>query len=158
MPETAAALSSGGFSNVFPRPSYQDAALEKYLAALGPQNTNSGVFNVSGRGYPDVSAQAVNFHVLENGVESATISGTSGSCPIFASVVALLNDQLLNAGKSPLGFLNPLLYSQAAGAFNDITTGSNPGVDPGPCSSVGFPALQGWDAVCLLARLSCLST
>jgi tripeptidyl-peptidase-1 len=38
---------------------------------------------------------------------------------------ALLNDQLLTAGKKPLGFLNPWLYSTAASALNDITSGAN---------------------------------
>jgi tripeptidyl-peptidase-1 len=42
-------------------------------------------------------------------------------------MVSLINDKLLNAGKSPLGFLNPLLYQMAAAkptAFNDITSGT----------------------------------
>jgi hypothetical protein len=55
----------------------------------------------------------------------------------------LLNDQLLHAGKSPLGFLNPWLYSAAASAMNDITTGqSNYG-----CGQNGFSAAVGWDPV-----------
>ena len=45
------------------------------------------------------------------------------------------------AGKKSLGFLNPLIYSaQGQAAFNDITTGSNPG-----CGTKGFPASIGWD-------------
>ncbi len=72
------------------------------------------------------------------------VLGTSASTPMFASMVALVNDQLLNAGLRPLGFLNPLLYSAgAAGVFNDIVVGNNPG-----CGSDGFPALPGWDPVC----------
>jgi hypothetical protein len=39
----------------------------------------------------------------------------------FASVVSLLNDRLIGAGKSVLGFLNPFLYSTSADALNDIT-------------------------------------
>lgn len=46
------------------------------------------------------------------------------SSPIFASVIALLNDELVAAGKSPLGFLNPFLYSTGASALADITTGA----------------------------------
>lgn len=30
------------------------------------------------------------------------IGGTSASCPIFASVISLINDRLIAAGKSPL--------------------------------------------------------
>lgn len=46
------------------------------------------------------------------------------STPIFASVIALLNDERIAAGKSPLGFLNPLLYSTGASALHDITAGA----------------------------------
>ncbi|KAI0738969.1 peptidase S8/S53 domain-containing protein [Daedaleopsis nitida] len=139
-PETAAPFSAGGFSAVFPRPDYQDAAVEEYLRALG--DTNAGLFNASGRAYPDVSTQGDNFAVILNG-KLASFLGTSASSPTFASVIALINDQLLTAGKPPLGFLNPFLYSTGAGAFNDITSGSNPG-----CATDGFPALAGWDPVC----------
>jgi tripeptidyl-peptidase-1 len=55
-----------------------------------------------------------------------TVSGTSASAPTFASIIALLNDELIAAGKPPLGFLNPLLYS-APETLTDITSGNNPG-------------------------------
>ena len=35
--------------------------------------------------------------------EEGTVDGTSCASPIFASVVALINDALIEAGKSPLG-------------------------------------------------------
>jgi tripeptidyl-peptidase-1 len=41
-------------------------------------------------------------------------------------VIGLLNDELLNAGKPVLGYLNPWLYANP-GAFNEVTTGNNPG-------------------------------
>ncbi len=137
--EQAAPFSSGGFSNVFKRPAYQDDAVAAYLKQLG--NTNQGLFNTEGRAFPDVSAQGVNF-VVDVAGQGQGVSGTSASSPVFASVIALLNDELLNQGKAPLGFLNPLLYSQGAAALNDITKGSNPG-----CGTDGFPALTGWDPV-----------
>lgn len=143
-PEVAADFSSGGFSNIFARPAYQDDAVAAYLSQLG--NTNAGLFQTKGRAFPDVSTQGVQFVIAVAG-QAQGVSGTSASSPTFASVVALLNDELLNAGKSPLGFLNPLIYSSgSAAAFNDITSGSNPG-----CGTDGFPALTGWDPVCLLA-------
>lgn len=74
--------------------------------------------------------------------QAGLVGGTSCSSPIFASVVALLNDRLVAAGKPVLGFLNPFLYSTGASALNDITTGSNPG-----CNTNGFPAVAGWDPV-----------
>ena len=137
--ETAASFSSGGFSNIFARPSYQSSVVSTYLTALG--TTNSGKFNTSGRAFPDVSAQGENVEIIVGG-SAGTVAGTSCSSPIFASVIALLNDELAEAGKSPLGFLNPFLYSTGASALNDVTTGSNPG-----CSTNGFPARAGWDPV-----------
>ncbi|KAJ7696455.1 family S53 protease [Mycena rosella] len=138
-PETASTFSSGGFSNVFGIPDYQKDAVAGYLTALG--STNSGLFNSSGgRGYPDVSAQGENFQIVSGG-ETQGVSGTSASSPLFASVIGLINDELVSTGKSPLGFLNPWLYANAA-ALNDVTTGSNPG-----CGTNGFPAKAGWDPV-----------
>lgn len=121
VPETAADFSSGGFSNYFGTPSYQTSAHATYLNAIG--STNSGKFNASGRGFPDVSAMGENVEIVWD-AETGTVAGTSCSSPIFASVVALLNDELIAAGKSPLGFLNPFLYSTGASALNDITTGA----------------------------------
>jgi tripeptidyl-peptidase I len=137
-PETAADFSSGGFSNYFGVPSYQTAARAAYLSALG--STDSGKFNTSGRGFPDVSAQGVSVEIVVDG-QAETVDGTSCASPIFASVVALLNDELAAAGKSPLGFLNPFLYANP-GALNDVASGSNPG-----CNTNGFPAKSGWDPV-----------
>ncbi|KAA1477309.1 subtilisin-like protein [Dentipellis sp. KUC8613] len=137
--ESAAALSSGGFSNYFGIPDYQADAVSGYLKTLG--STNRGLYNASGRGFPDVSAVGSNVQIALDG-ELVGIDGTSCSSPIFASVVGLLNDALIAAGKSPLGFLNPFLYSTGASAFTDITSGDNPG-----CNTNGFPAKAGWDPV-----------
>ena len=53
-----------------------------------------------------------------------------------------LNDNLLNAGKKPMGFLNPWIYGVAgpAGVFNDVTTGTN-----NAGYGDGFTATSGWD-------------
>jgi hypothetical protein len=45
----------------------------------------------------------------------------------------MLNDARISAGKCPLGFLNPFLYSKGYAALNDITEGQNPG-----CGTNGF--------------------
>ncbi|KAF7370370.1 Family S53 protease [Mycena sanguinolenta] len=141
-PETASTFSSGGFSNYFGIPDYQADAVATYLQTLG--TTNQGLFNTSGRGYPDVAAQACrrgeNVQIVSGG-KTQGVDGTSCSSPIFASVIALINDELITNGKSTLGFLNPFLYSNAA-ALNDVTTGSNTG-----CGTNGFPAKTGWDPV-----------
>ncbi|EIW73986.1 subtilisin-like protein [Coniophora puteana RWD-64-598 SS2] len=129
--------SGGGFSTIFPRPSYQDEQVSDYLTYLGDQY--SGLYNSSGRGYPDVSAQGINFLVEIYGYKSNE-TGTSASVPTFAGVIALLNDARSNAGKSTLGFLNPWLYSSGYSALNDITEGTNPGA-----GTNGFNATKGWD-------------
>ncbi|KAJ7048741.1 family S53 protease-like protein [Mycena amicta] len=140
--ETAASFSSGGFSNYFAIPSYQAADVATFLAGLG--TTNSGKFNRTGRGFPDIAFQGVNFEIAWD-AEEGTVSGTSCSSPSLAAVIALLNDGLIAAGKSPLGFLNPFIYSAAGrAALNDITSGDNPG-----CNTNGFTAGAGWDPVTL---------
>lgn len=97
-------------------------------------------YNQTGAGFPDISAQAENFVIVIDGF-SEGVSGTSCSSPTVAGIFALLNDIRYQAGKAPLGWLNPLLYQNPT-AFNDITSGSNPG-----CGTNGFPAAPGWDPV-----------
>ncbi|KAH9858512.1 family S53 protease-like protein [Lenzites betulinus] len=138
-PEVAVTFSSGGFSNMFPRPSYQSNAVDSYLKTLG--NTNAGLFNTSGRGFPDIAAQAQGFQVVVNG-QVKPVAGTSAASPTVASLVALLNDALFEEGHAPVGFLNPFLYSTGASALNDVTQGNNPG-----CGTDGFTAASGWDPV-----------
>jgi hypothetical protein len=101
----------------------ETTAINAYIKSIGTEY--AGLYNASGRAYPDVSAMGFNVLIVQDGTNMLT-SGTSASSPIFASVIGLLNDQLLNAGKPVLGFLNPWLYAHPT-AFNDITSGSNPG-------------------------------
>lgn len=119
-------------------PSLPVIAVASYLDFLG--STNSGKFNTSGRAFPDMSAQSENFIIAWDG-EFGTVDGTSCSTPFFAGMVALLNNELINGGGAPLGFLNPLIYS-ATDAFTDITSGDNPG-----CNTNGFSATTSWDPV-----------
>jgi tripeptidyl-peptidase I len=146
VPEVAVEFSGGGFSNYFSRPAYQDAAVNTYLSKYAdPAYTK--YFNVSGRAYPDVSAQGVAFHTIESGSDVPE-SGTSASCPAFAAVVALLNSDRISNGLPPFGLLNPWLYSKAADAkaFNDIVNGKGQGCESQIPGS-GFPATVGWDPV-----------
>ncbi|KAF8262584.1 subtilisin-like protein [Lactarius quietus] len=139
LPEWAAAFSGGGFSDYFERPIYQQQAADSFFEALG---TNyQGLYNVSGRGIPDVAAQSTGFRVFLNGIEGPD-AGTSGATPIFAGIISLLNDYRISNGMPPLGFLNPWLYSGGFTGLNDITRGSNPG-----CGTGGFAAIVGWDPV-----------
>ncbi|KAI0294231.1 tripeptidyl peptidase A [Multifurca ochricompacta] len=140
IPEVAVDFSGGGFSNFFPRPIWQDLAVTKFLKSL-PKGTYAGLFNPNGRAIPDVSAQADFFRIFFQG-RAVHIGGTSASSPSFAAFVALLNDARIAAGKSSLGFLNPLIYALNGNGFNDITAGNAPG-----CGTPGFNATAGWDPV-----------
>ncbi|KZV65057.1 family S53 protease [Peniophora sp. CONT] len=136
--EVAAGFSSGGFSNIFPRPWYQDKEVSSYLKDLG--DTYEGLYNASGRGFPDVAAIG-HYAAIAYAGEWALVDGTSVSAPVFAATVALLNDKLLAAGKPTLGFIQPLLYENPH-ALTDIKHGSNAG-----CDTDGFSAGSGWDPV-----------
>ncbi|KAF8146054.1 peptidase S8/S53 domain-containing protein, partial [Mycena galopus ATCC 62051] len=137
-PPTAFVSSAGGFSNYFPVPSYQAADTSAYLASIGDEY--SGMYNPSGRGFPDVAAEWEVYIV--NGVTS--IGGTSIASPVFASFIALVNDRLIAAGKPVLGFLNPVLYSIGKGGLDDVTIGQSSGCSG---STGGWNATTGWDPI-----------
>ncbi|KAH8988440.1 subtilisin-like protein [Lactarius hatsudake] len=139
LPEVAAGLSGGGFSTLFSRPNYQQQAVSSYLQNIGSQY--QGMYNPTGRGVPDIAAQALKFPIILDG-NVHIVSGTSGSAPVVAGIISLLNDYLISQGRSPLGFLNLWLYGGGLSGLNDITSGSNPG-----CNTDGFPAIVGWDPV-----------
>jgi uncharacterized protein (TIGR03437 family) len=134
----------GGTSIYFAKPAWQ----------AGP-----GVPNDNARDLPDVALAASfshdGYYVVRNGV-SVTTGGTSASAPVFAGILALLNQYLMNNGTQSapgLGNVNPALYRLAAagsGAFHDITVGSNivpcgKGTIDCPNGSMGFNAAPGYD-------------
>jgi tripeptidyl-peptidase-1 len=123
-PEKAVYFSSGGFSDLWKRPAYQDKAVTNYLEQLGSQW--DGLYNASGRGFPDVAAQGLAFRVVDKGL-TKPVGGTSASAPVFASIVALLNNARLAAGKPVLGFLNPWIYEVGYQGLNDIVDGGSQG-------------------------------
>jgi tripeptidyl-peptidase-1 len=133
--------SGGGFSNVFDMPSYQADALATYFAEHKPPY-GSDRYNTTqkSRGFPDVSANGVNYAMAVEG-QFISLFGTSASAPTFGSVVTLINTARLNAGKGSVGFINPALYANPT-IMNDITSGGNPG-----CGTPGFEAVEGWDPV-----------
>ncbi|KAI1796864.1 subtilisin-like protein [Ganoderma leucocontextum] len=145
---TTTFASGGGFSNVFPRPSWQDKQVADYLSQHGPAYA-PGVFNRSGRAYPDVSANGHPTAVVIAG-NFVVGGGTSASAPIVASLIAAVNDARIARGKGPVGWINPAMYSdQFKGVFNDVTNGSNPG-----CGTAGFQTASGWDPVTGLGTLN----
>jgi len=137
-------LSSGGFSNIFDRPAWQESVVSKYMevdTVMGMAETY-GANIMNGRGFPDVSAMAVGYPVVCTGV-AYLISGTSCASPVFAGIIALLNDHLLNNGKPTLGFLNPWLYSsEVSESLVDVVDDYSEG-----CTAIGWSAAEGWDPV-----------
>ena len=121
----------GGVSAVFPLPAWQ-------ANANVPAPSTSG----GGRGVPDVAGNAApetGYEIQVDG-QSEVVGGTSAVAPLWAGLVALMNQQL---GK-PLGFLNPLLYPLVGTpAFHDITQGNNGAYSAGPgwdaCTGLGSP-------------------
>lgn len=155
-PEEATFFSSGGFSDLFARPRYQDSAVDTFLHDhLGSRY--KGLFNASGRGFPDVSAQGMSYAVYDQGA-LGQFDGTSCAAPAFGGIVGLLNDARLRAGQPVLGFLNPWLYSGGQKGLNDIVRGASTGCDGNMrfggksngspvVSNASWNATQGWDPV-----------
>ncbi|MGH9616925.1 MAG: S53 family peptidase [Acidobacteriaceae bacterium] len=116
--------SGGGVSAVFALPAWQQSA-----------NISKATNGGSGRGVPDVAgdaAPATGYSIEVDG-ETEVVGGTSAVAPLWAGLVALLNQKL---GK-PVGFLNPQIYPmQGSDAFHDITSGNNG----------AYKAGAGWDA------------
>lgn len=137
----------GGFSNVSPRPSYQNTVVSSYLSS-GVKLPDDSFYNKSNRGFPDVSALGHNYLISWNG-GFQQVDGTSCSTPVLAGMITLLNSDRLNNGKDPLGFIVPLMYSayaSNAAIFNDITKGDNKCTEY-CCSKIGYEATKGWDPV-----------
>ncbi|KAN0025094.1 hypothetical protein ACTFIV_009510 [Dictyostelium citrinum] len=146
--------SGGGFSVTQSQPSYQFNAVNNYLqqqSSLPP----SFSFNSSNRAYPDISLVGSKYSIVQsNNITSSqcpcqtiSVDGTSCSSPSIAAMFSLINDKLLNAGKSTLGFLNPLLYQAAEespNVFNDIINGNN-NCNRMYCCEYGYKAVNGFD-------------
>lgn len=130
----------GGVSTVFALPTYQADA------KVPPQHETKK----PGRGLPDVSAVAdpqTGYRVLVDG-QAKIIGGTSAVAPLYAGLVALINQ----AKGKPVGFINPLLYLKGGQGFRDVVQGNNGVYSAGP----GWDACTGWgspDGVKLLGIL-----
>lgn len=166
-PEQAIDFSGGGFSEVFPRPSYQEHAVQDYLKQLGSQWKD--LYNPDGRAAPDVSAQATNFVVRDHGIwvsvrgtryvlqsrtEFYRLTVSSASAPVVAGIVSRLNAARLAQGRPRMGFLNPWLYGNGRSGLTDIVHGRSSGclgysngfLTP-QVPGAGWNATEGWDAV-----------
>jgi kumamolisin len=123
-----AGATGGGVSEAFPLPSFQSGA--------GVPHAPNGF---AGRGVPDVAGDAdptTGYSVRIDG-GATVLGGTSAVAPLWAGLLARINQAL----GTPVGFVNPLLYSPAAAAtFHPVTSGNNGGYSAGP----GWNPCTGW--------------
>jgi kumamolisin len=158
----------GGVSTVFPLPSWQvnagvpapadeqasaGAAVETHAARKHRKKKSGGgtgsgtgtgtgtAATTGGRGVPDVAGDASpesGYTILVDGTQEV-VGGTSAVAPLWAGLIALLNQQL---GKK-VGFLNPQIYAFGEGPFYDITSGNNGDYSAGTgwdaCTGLGSP-------------------
>ena len=113
--------SGGGYSGHFSRPDWQTI------------NNHAGN-EQTGRGVPDVAGDAdpaTGYTVAIDG-QTTTVGGTSAVAPLWAALIALVNQSL----GAKVGFVNAALYA-APTALTDVTSGNNNGYSAGP----------GWDPV-----------
>ena len=145
--------SGGGYSHVFPRPSFQDT-----LPA------GSTAIPASQRGVPDVSYQAsagtgVLVYITNPGSTGIActsgdpcsagwyvVGGTSSGTPQWAALIAIASQ--ING--APLGWINPALYTiganptRYANDFYDVTAGPSNQNNP---SIPGYSPSSGWDPI-----------
>jgi kumamolisin len=130
--------SGGGVSKIFEQPDWQ--------SGIKLQTKKSG------RGVPDVAGKAdiATGYCMFVGGFDVTMGGTSAAAPMWAGLIARLNQEL----NCNIGYATPFLYQESCrSSFNDITKGNNgkhfkatPGWDP--CTGWGTP-----DGKKLLRRL-----
>ena len=130
----------GGLSINYQLPSWQ----------TGPGVANQ--FSNGMRQVPDVAADAdpLTGYAIYDSSSSCrgedcwgVVGGTSAAAPLWAGLIALINQQGAARGLKEAGFLNPLLYQigaagatgSGASAFHDVTAGGN----------LLYPATPGWD-------------
>ena len=99
---------------------------------------------------PDIAGNAdiaSGYITLANGRWGPT-GGTSAVAPLYAGLVALLNQALGHPVKDLLRTLYALPAADRAAVFQDITTGSNsiPKTDDFGPAVTGYDATAGWDA------------
>ncbi len=122
----------GGVSRHFALPAYQSSAQV-------PANVDTGS---PGRGVPDVCGDAdpqTGYRIRVDGSDES-IGGTSAVAPLWAGLIARLNQHL----GAPVGYVQPRLYPLlGTGAFHDISQGDNGSYRAGPgwdaCTGLGSP-------------------
>ncbi len=129
--ESAWSNSTGGFSRHFAVPDWQ--------STIPAQAQKAG--QDAGRGVPDIAAQQdPGYPIVFDGARHRAL-GTSSIAPMWAALVARLNQRL----GVRAGFFAPLLYERAkrTAALRDITHGNNGAYRAhagwNPCTGLGVP-------------------
>jgi subtilase family serine protease len=142
-------MSGGGFSTVYPLPSYQQQAVQQYINRTDIPFPAAGLWNPANRGVPDIAVFGQGLVIIKGG-QLEVEGGTSLSSPLAAALLLPLQDISLQYTGQGLGWLNPLLYrmwEDDPTLFNDITEGNNNGSREVPnCPLGGYTAAPGWDA------------
>jgi len=120
----------GGISSFFPKPNWQ-----------GQTNVVNDSQGHLGRGVPDVAASASpepGYQIFVGG-RTLVIGGGAGATPLWAGLIALINQR---TGRN-LGYINPILYTKLGpeGILRGITEGDN-----GVGGVRGYSAGPGWNA------------
>ena len=110
---------SGGVSSYYSIPTWQTGIS---MSANGGSTTYRNV--------PDVALTADNVYVTYGEGSSAVFGGTSCAAPLWAGLVASMNQQAASTGASMAGFINPAIYAigkdtSYSSVFHDVTTGNN---------------------------------
>jgi subtilase family serine protease len=144
--------SGGGKSTQIPLPDYQQGITTA---------ANAAYVSTTFRNYPDVSAVAYDVFIVYNNGTQVGAYGTSFSCPLWAGLCALINQEADARGNSPVGFINPAVYNIAKGPnyaadFHDITTGNNGSVSVYPATT-GYDLCTGWGSPAGMSLISDLA-
>jgi kumamolisin len=137
-----------GSTAYWPLPTYQS----------GVAGTNSQQY----RNVPDVALNSdPNTFPYVSGVAGNLFysGGTSAAAPLWAAVMALVNQKRASNGYGPMGFANTAFYQLGTGAsyssyFNDITSGNNGFYFAGN----GYDNVTGWGSFKADALINVLST
>ncbi len=132
--------SSGGTSSYYAIPTWQQGV---------SMANNQG--STSYRNIPDVALTADNVYVLYGNGSSETVGGTSCASPLWAAMVALVNQQAAANSLPAVGFINPAIYQIGKSGnygtvFHDVTAGNNESTSsPSQFTAVaGFDLCTGW--------------
>jgi kumamolisin len=125
--------SGGGITAKIPRPNWQPR--------FPAQHASNSDFD--GRQLPDVAALASHSYTVFAGNRyHHALGGTSAAAPLWAALIARVNEGLQQHGLPPVGFLNQRLYNDPhlQQAFRPITQGQND-----PFTKNGHQARPGWN-------------